>query len=84
MKNSVKIKTQSGFSLRHKIGCDDIIANFVFPYICTFLPYLHHMVLVNVKLDVSGYKRSIFQGCIIHSFSNSNEVGNIGILVNLL
>ena len=35
----------------------------VFPHICSFLPYLHHMILVNRKLDVSGYKCITFQGC---------------------
>ena len=30
---------------------------------CSFLLYLRHMMLVNVKSDVSGYKRIAFQGC---------------------
>ena len=34
------------FSERHKIAN---IGNFVFPYICSFLPNLHQMMLVNVK-----------------------------------
>ena len=59
----------SGFSQTHKIGNIGIIANFVSPYIYSFLPYLHHMVFANVKLDDNRYKRSIFQGCILHSFS---------------
>ena len=48
--------SQSGFSQTLKIGNIGIIANFVFPYICSFLPYLHHIILVNVKFYVSGYK----------------------------
>ena len=40
-----------------------IIANSVFPYICSFLLYLYCMVLVNVKLDVSRNERITFQGC---------------------
>ena len=31
-----------------------------------FLLYLHHMMLVNVKLDVSGHKRIRFQCCRLH------------------
>ena len=50
----------SGFSQTRKIGN---IVNFVFSYICIFLHYLHYMILVNVKLEVSGCKRIIFQGC---------------------
>ena len=40
-----------------------IIANFVLPYIRSFLFYLHRMMLLNVKLDVNWYKRITFQGC---------------------
>ena len=29
----------------------------VFPYICRYLHYLHHMMLVNVELDVSDFER---------------------------
>ena len=36
------------------------IAKFLFPY--SFLPYLQHMMLVNVRLDISWHKRIIFQG----------------------
>ena len=36
----------------HKIGNIGIIANFVFPYIGSFLPYLQHMMLVNMKLEI--------------------------------
>ena len=41
------------FSQTYKIG---INANFVFPYICSFLLYLYQIMLVNVKLDISRYK----------------------------
>ena len=40
------------FPETHKVG---IIGSFVFPYVCSFLFYLHIMVLVNVKLDFSGH-----------------------------
>ena len=43
----------SGFSQRHQIGKIFIIANFVFPYICSFLSYLQHMMILKVKLDIS-------------------------------
>ena len=38
------------------------IANFVFPYNCRLLLYF----LINVKLDVTGYKIIAFQGCRLH------------------
>ena len=46
----------STFSHSHKIGNNGINGNFVLPYNCSFLYYLHHMMLVNVKLDVSWYE----------------------------
>ena len=56
-------KYNSGFSQTHKIG---IIANFVFPYICSFYLYLHQLMLFNVKLDKSGKNSIKFQGCRLH------------------
>ena len=41
-----------------QIGNNGIDANFLFPYICSFLHYLHLLMLVNVKLDTSWYKRN--------------------------
>ena len=35
--------------IMHKIGNIAIIVNFVFPYICSFLCYLHHVLLLNVN-----------------------------------
>ena len=55
-----------GFSQKHKIGNIDIIANFVFPYICNFLSYLQHMMLVNIKLDIGGYNMIEFEGYRLH------------------
>ena len=50
-------RNQSGSSETHKLGNIDIIANFEFPYISSFLLYFHCMMLVDVKLDVSeGYR----------------------------
>ena len=55
-----------GFLQTHKIGNNGIIASSVFPYICSSILYLHHMMLVNMKLDISDCKRIIFQGCRLH------------------
>ena len=52
----------SGFSKTNKIGNIAIMVNFVFQNIRGFLLYLHNMLLVNVKLDVSGCKRISFLG----------------------
>ena len=49
------------FSQKHKIGNIGIIANFAFPYICSFLLNLQHMMLVNVKLGITWYKKITFQ-----------------------
>ena len=54
--------SDSIFSETHKIDNNGSNANFVFPHICSFNHYLQHMVLANVKLNVSGYKRITFQG----------------------
>ena len=58
-------QNQWGFSQTHKFGN---IGSFVFPYIYIFFHYFNHMILVKVKLDVSGYKRIIFQDCKPHSY----------------
>ena len=56
----------SSFSQTHKIGNIDIFANSVFPHIWSFLPYLYHLLLINVKLNISGKKSIIFQDCRLH------------------
>ena len=43
----------------HKSGNIGINANFVFPYICSFLLHLHHLMFVNVNFNVSGCKLSM-------------------------
>ena len=55
-----------GFFTNDKVGTIGVITNFVFQYIWSFLHYLHNMTLVNVKLNVSGYNRIIFQNCNLH------------------
>ena len=73
----------SKFSQTHEVDNIAIMVNFIFAYICSFLHYLHHITLVSVKLDVSGYKWIIFQVCKLHwscSFVTA-QVGDIGILV---
>ena len=42
------------------------MAKFLFPYICSFLLYLHYMMLINVKLDITGHKRITFQSSRLH------------------
>ena len=39
-----------------------IIANFVFPYICSLLLYVQHMMLVNMILGINGCNKITFQG----------------------
>ena len=51
------------FHKRTKIG---IIANFVLPYIYSFFLCLHHIMLVNIKLDISGSNKITFQGYKCH------------------
>ena len=62
-------ESYSGFSQRDKIGNIGIIAKFVFPHICNFRLNLHHMMLVNLKLDIIGCNGTTFQGCRLHWFS---------------
>ena len=63
MASHLELYNYSGFSQTHEIGHCVIITNFVFHiyiYICNLLHYLHPMMLVNVKLDATGYKRFTF------------------------
>ena len=59
-------KSHSFFSQSHKVGNVGIIANFVFPYFCSFLLYLQQMMSIKAKLEIKGYIRIIFQGCVIY------------------
>ena len=61
--------TFSGFSQRHKIGNNCINSNYVTIYTGSFLLYLQHIILVNMKLDNSGCNRITFQGPIHWSSS---------------
>ena len=61
------VMMNSSFSQTHKVGDVGIIANFVFPYICSFLFHLHQLILLNVKLEIKGYVRIIFQNFIVLS-----------------
>ena len=38
----------------------DINVNFVFPDLCNFLLYWYHMMLINVKLNITGFKSVTF------------------------
>ena len=53
--NIFNVSWHSSFSQTYKTGNIGIYVNCVFLFICRFLSYLHHMMSVNVKLDVSGY-----------------------------
>ena len=53
-------QSHSSFSQTHKVGNVGIIANSVFPYICSFFLYLHQLILVNVKLEIKGHMRITF------------------------
>ena len=54
---SAKRAQPRGLYFKVQISLIVIIVNLVFPYICSFLLYLHHLILVNMKLGNSGYKR---------------------------
>ena len=53
--------SESSFSQTHKVCNVGIIANFVFPYFCCFLLYLHQHMLANVKIEIKGCTRIIFE-----------------------
>ena len=57
---------QSCFSPSHKIGNVGIIANFIFPYICSFLLYFQQMMSVYSKLEIKGYKRITYEDHIFY------------------
>ena len=63
--------TLSGF-LFHKLTKLPILALLLtlYSHIFSFLLYLHHMMLINIKLDISGCIRITFQGCRHHCASS--------------
>ena len=56
------VKTIGFFTNTHNWQCWHC-CQLCIPIYLEFPFYLHHMRLVNVKLDVSGCRRIIFQGC---------------------
>ena len=56
------------FPQTHKIGNNDINANFVFPHICSSVLNLDRVILVNVKLDRNRFNRIKFYTCRLHRF----------------
>ena len=62
---SFNLHRQSRFSQIHKIDNSGIIAICVFTYISRLLPYSNCIVLVNAKLDITGYNRITYQGWIL-------------------
>ena len=77
------VHSNSGFSRTHKIVIIGIIANFVFPYFCSFLLYLHHIILVNVTLNISGYYISRLQTLLVLLISNGTVETKFAILAFL-
>ena len=69
------------FHKHTQIGNVVIVANYVFPHNDSFFLYLHHIMSVNVKLDISDHKRIVFQGTLLWSRSfvmtQQNDIGNI-------
>ena len=55
-----------GFFTNVQIGNIGIFANFVFSCIYNSLPYLQYIMLVNMKLDISGRNSITFQGYRFH------------------
>ena len=55
-----------GFFTNAQNGNNAIIANVVFPHICSFHLYLQHMILVNMTLHLDGCNGSTFQHCRLH------------------
>ena len=49
----------------NNIGNNGNIVICVFQYTCSFLLYSNCIVLVNAKLDITGYERITFQGWIL-------------------
>ena len=60
----------SSFSETHKVGNVGIVANFVFPYICSFHVYLYQLMLVNVKLEICEDYTSWLQALLDHLIFN--------------
>ena len=49
----------------HNIGNYGNIAICVFPYICIFLLYSNHIVFLNTKVHITGYKGITFQDLLL-------------------
>ena len=75
----------SGFSRTHKIGNIGIIANFLFSHISSSF-FICTMMLVNVKLDISGYRKITFsklQTSLVKLIFNGTAKTNLVILTFL-
>ena len=48
---------RSSFSQTHKVDKVGVIANIVFRYMCSSLCCVKQLMLVNVKIEIKGYKR---------------------------
>ena len=70
----------SRFSQTNKIDSNDIIANFVFPYICNFLLYFSNMMIA-VGVRAEHFKVADFIGLVPFQWHRQNKIGSNGILV---
>ena len=59
------LKINRGFHKFTKISNIGIIVICVFQCICSFLLYSNHIILVNAKLETTGFKRKTCQGWIL-------------------
>ena len=60
----------------NRIGNSDNIVICLFPYICSFLLYANEIVLVNTKLDITGYMKMTSQSWIL-CFSNKLQMSQL-------
>ena len=54
------MRHKRGFHKMHNNDNIDINVNIVSLYLCSFLHYLHHMMLISVKLEITGFESITF------------------------
>ena len=77
-----RITASAGSSQTDKIGNIGVIAKFVFLYISSFVLNLQHIMLVNVKLDISGCNRITFH-IFVNFLCSSTANAKLAILIFL-
>ena len=78
---SISYKILFDILTNKKIGTNGINADLFLPHIWSFLHNMHCMMLVNEKLDISGFRKITFQRLVNFLWHSQNEVVNIGIFV---